>query len=63
MQNFPDALALERTVLSALDLAGEKPVRGREYFRAQALATILDLADHFTVVAPVPQQREQITLF
>jgi hypothetical protein len=36
--------AAEKAVLSALAIAGEKPVRGREYFDASCLALILDVA-------------------
>jgi hypothetical protein len=38
----PDA---ERAVKAALALAGEKPLRGKEYFGRSALALILDVAD------------------
>lgn len=39
-----EAVALERTCLAALRDAGERPVRGREYFHIRALALILDVA-------------------
>ena len=39
------ALDAENAVKSALAVAGEKPVRGREYFDASCLALILDVAD------------------
>lgn len=39
------ALDAENAVKSALALAGEEPVRGREYFDASCLALILDVAD------------------
>lgn len=39
------ALDAENAVKSALVLAGERPVRGREYFDASCLALILDVAD------------------
>jgi hypothetical protein len=44
---LPDTVALdaENAVKSALGLAGERPVRGREYFDASCLALILDVAD------------------
>ena len=44
---LPDMVALdaENAVKSALVLAGEKPVRGREYFDISCLALILDVAD------------------
>lgn len=35
----------ERTVKSALALAGEKPIQGTEYFDASCLPLILDVAD------------------
>lgn len=38
----PDA---EKAVRAALALAGEKPVRGREYFSLSCVALILDIAD------------------
>lgn len=38
----PDA---ERAIKAALALAGEKPVRGKEYFDISCLALILDVAD------------------
>jgi hypothetical protein len=44
---LPDTVALdtENAVKSALTMAGEKPVRGREYFDESCLALILDVAD------------------
>lgn len=44
---LPDMAALEaeNAVKAALALAGEKPVRGREYFDPSCLALILDVAD------------------
>jgi hypothetical protein len=39
------ALDVENAVKSALTLAAEKPVRGREYFDVSCLALILDIAD------------------
>jgi hypothetical protein len=39
------ALDAENAVKSALALAGEKPIQGREYFDASCLALILDVAD------------------
>lgn len=43
---LPDGVpqAAEKATLSALALAGEKPVRGREYFNTSCLALILDVA-------------------
>jgi hypothetical protein len=48
LSGLPDnvALSLEREVLSALRLAGEKPVRGREYYPARVNALVLDIVDH-----------------
>lgn len=37
---------LERSVLAALRLAGERPIKGREYYDSSALALVLDVADH-----------------
>lgn len=44
---LPGSLApdTERAVLAALADAGDTPVRGREYFRLEALALVLDVAD------------------
>jgi hypothetical protein len=44
---LPDAVAFdaERAVRHALALAGEKPLRGREYFGRNCLGLILDVAD------------------
>jgi hypothetical protein len=39
------ALDAERAVKQALALAGEKPLRGREYFDITCLALVLDVAD------------------
>ena len=55
LADFPQAFALEGSVKATLRLAGEKPVRGREYFHARVLATVLDVVDHYpgtTVPAP-----------
>lgn len=43
--SLPDAADLERVILAALKSAGVKPVRGREYYDLEVLATILDIAD------------------
>ena len=43
------APTLERRVLSALKLAGERPIRGREYFESHVLATVLDIVDHYPI--------------
>jgi len=44
--NFPGARELETRILRALADAGEQPVRGREYYPARVLATVLDIAGH-----------------
>jgi hypothetical protein len=49
------ARAIERRVLSALKLAGEQPIQGREYFGAHVLATVLDIVDHY----PIPAREGQ----
>lgn len=53
---LPDGVALsaERRVRAALALAGEKPVRGREYFDVSCLALILDVADSWLADAAGP---------
>jgi hypothetical protein len=38
---------IERAVIAALALAGERPVRGREYYDVSALALVLDVADNY----------------
>ena len=48
---MPDAFALERSVLTALRIAGMAPVFGREYFDTAALPTILGLVDDWGRVA------------
>ena len=47
VKGLPDGIAheAEAAVRSALADAGEKPLRGREYFNISCLATILDVAD------------------
>lgn len=42
---------LERNVLAALRDAGEKPVRGKEYFPARVLPLVLDLVDNHPAIA------------
>ena len=52
------ALDTENAVKSALALAGEKPVRGREYFDISCLALVLDIADSWLPAEdsqPVPE--------
>jgi hypothetical protein len=39
---------LEAVVLATFQLAGEMPVRGREYFDVSLLTLVLDIADNFT---------------
>lgn len=46
---LPTSPDLERSVIAALDLAGFKPVQGREYYDVSALPLILDVADHWEV--------------
>lgn len=50
----PDA---ERAVLAALAMAGEKPVKGREYFDRSCLALVLDVADSW-LTAPVKAESD-----
>lgn len=45
------AFALETDVLATLRLAGEKPVRGREYFPESVTALVLDVVDNY----PIPR--------
>jgi hypothetical protein len=47
LTDLPDGTApdAERAVKVALAMAGEKPVRGTEYFDASCLGLILDVAD------------------
>ena len=56
---LPDATALaaEDAVRSALTLAGESPLQGREYFPMHCLALILDVADSWLIVT----DQEQLT--
>lgn len=56
LTQFPDAYQLECDVKATLRLAGEKPVRGREYFHVRALSTVLDIVDHYPVKAIIPAQ-------
>jgi hypothetical protein len=42
--NAPDT---ERAAISALKLAGIKPVRGREHFPPESLPVVLDIVDHY----------------
>ncbi|MFF4292083.1 hypothetical protein ACFY0N_00330 [Streptomyces vinaceus] len=54
IEGLPGGVApeIERTIRLALRDAGEKPVRGREYFRARTLALVLDLVDNHPAVRP-----------
>jgi hypothetical protein len=45
------AAEVERAVKSALALAGERPIRGREYFDAGALGLVLDIASNYPIRA------------
>lgn len=57
LKELPDAYQLECDVKATLRLAGEKPVRGREYFHVRALSTVLDIVDHYPIKAIIPAQR------
>jgi hypothetical protein len=48
------ALDTETAIRSALTLAGEKPVRGREYYAIPCLALVLDVADSWLNEAGKP---------
>ena len=48
------ALDTERAVRQALALAGERPLRGREYFDVSCLALILDVADSWLGTTNAP---------
>jgi hypothetical protein len=54
---LPDAYELEHDVKATLRLAGERPIRGREYFDVRVLATVLDVVDHYPVGQAIPPQR------
>ncbi|MER5748044.1 hypothetical protein ABT097_32830 [Streptomyces sp. NPDC002225] len=45
IEGNPEALKMENACIAAMRDAGEKPIRGREYFHIRALGTILDLVD------------------
>ncbi|MER7477452.1 GIY-YIG nuclease family protein [Streptomyces sp. NPDC126510] len=49
---LPSSVApeLEQTLLAALRDAGEKPVRGREYFATRVLPVVLDLVDNHPAI-------------
>jgi hypothetical protein len=46
------APCLEREVQATLRLAGEVPVRGREYYRDHVTALVLDVVDHYPIPTP-----------
>ncbi|MFE4054869.1 hypothetical protein ACFXP3_00930 [Streptomyces sp. NPDC059096] len=45
-----EARKLENACIAALRDAGEKPLRGREYFHVRTLGTILDLVDGWATI-------------
>jgi hypothetical protein len=49
LEGLPGTVApeIERAAIAALALAGIKPLRGREHYGAEALAVVLDVADHY----------------
>jgi hypothetical protein len=51
IESFPDALALEQLVKTALRAARISPAHGHEYFDVSALALILDLVDNYPPAA------------
>lgn len=59
LTDFPNAYPLECDVKATLKLAGEKPVRGFEYFDVRVLATILDVVDHYPPSPVLPAQRRR----
>ncbi|MER7835311.1 hypothetical protein ABTY98_05210 [Streptomyces sp. NPDC096040] len=54
LTELPDGVApaLERHVIATLKLAGERPVRGREYFPDRARALVLDVVDNYPTSQP-----------
>jgi hypothetical protein len=50
---------LERDVLAALRLAGEEPVRGREYYPDRVTALVLDIVDNYPSV-PRPRRHPDV---
>ncbi|WP_144317010.1 hypothetical protein [Streptomyces sp. sk226] len=58
LTGLPDdtARGVEKAVIATLQLAREKPVRGREYFDGRVLATVLDIVDHYPIAAPTLPQ-------
>lgn len=57
LPGFPNAYQLECDVKATLQLAGEKPVRGKEYFDVRTMATVLDIVDNYPLRAIVPAPR------
>jgi hypothetical protein len=51
LTGLPDGVAseIERSVMAALALAGERPIRGREYFDARVLGLVLDIATNYPI--------------
>lgn len=54
LSGLPDAAApsLERDVQAVLRLAGEEPVRGREYYPDRVTALVLDIVDNYPGLRP-----------
>lgn len=54
LTDLPEGVApeLERHALATLRLAGERPVQGREYFPASALAVVFDVVDNYPISKP-----------
>jgi hypothetical protein len=50
------ARSTETAVMATLAMAGEKPVRGREYFDISCLALVLDIADSWLPVPVAPPE-------
>jgi hypothetical protein len=42
---------IETAALAALELAEYRPIKGREFYDAAALAVVLDVADNYPLVA------------
>lgn len=64
LTNLPDLVALdiERAVLSALRMAKELPIRGREYFSAHVLGTVLDIVDNYPIPGlSLPHQHQKVS--
>ena len=50
----------ELAIRAALELAGELPVKGREYFDISCLALVLDVADSWLIAPEAPTVREWV---